>query len=693
MAPNELILSQQVLDFFPDPVLILDHDSTIEFANAAFLEMLGYAFDEIINTNVMCLLVDQSIFETCNRELQLHGKCTDQETHFWHKDGSQVRIVKSVNFVEQKGRSRIFVNIRNLSQLDKLHKNLVRNHEQIRLELNNTQLQLEEILNAINDLVWYIDDRNLHVRYVSSAVEPIFGISKEAFLSAPTLWTELIHENDRHEVHAFFASLQHGDSRTIDFRICRSDGEILWLRNHFTHKADLGSVIGVTYDITENKKNEALVKHMAYHDALTDLPNRRYLQEKIDAHVLRSDAPLALLFLDLDNFKYVNDSMGHEVGDAILTEAARRFNDVITPNAICTRFGGDEFIIMIENVTREQEVIENASRLIQALSEPFSIREHEFFIACSIGISLYPQDGLCSNDLVKHADTAMYEAKQGGKGRYTRYAPDMDNKVGEFLRIEALLRDALSNDYLALHFQPLIDAQSGLSAGFEALLRFEHPEAGFISPVEFIPVAEATGDIIEIGYFVIDQACLFLKQLQDQSNLPLFVSLNVSMRQFTEKEFVGILLESIARHGVDPARIKLELTESIVMENIDQATIKLKKLKEAGVKIALDDFGTGYSSFNYLVQLPIDTLKIDKSFVIELFENRHNQHIIEAITHLAHTMEMSVVAEGVETEAHADYLRNKKVDLLQGFYFSKAIPAEMILSRLPAIIQNGNFAF
>jgi len=697
MAPGEILLSRSVLDSLPDPILILTHTSEIEFANHAFLEMIGYTLDEIIQTNIVHYISDPSIMQECSAMLEAEGRCVDQETYFRHKDGHDILTIKNVNLVEQDDRVRIFVNIRNMSELDSLNKALSLSHENATRKANElsakvnrqkhvldrAQTQLEEVLNCIHEIIWYIDDETLEVKYVSSAVEDVFGISIQSFKDDPNIWLDMVSLDDLPRVKEFFACLQADTTQSIDFRIRRPDGSIRWLNSRVTHHAQFNYFIGVTNDVTEVKHKEELIVHMAYHDHLTDLPNRRSLQKRIAVQLEKEPgAKLALLFLDLDNFKYINDAMGHEIGDEILKQAAIRLRESLNEPCYCSRFGGDEFIMLVSDYKEIEEVNTNARNLLASLAEPFSVKEREYFLTASIGISLYPENADNGTNLIRHADTAMYHAKRLAKNQFAYYSPSMDKQLNDFVRIESLMREGLANNHFELHFQPLIRTEERELEGFEALLRFQHPKAGYISPADFIPVAEATGDIIELGYFVIKEACKFAQRLVSHTDNRLFVSINVSAKQFSDKMFVERLLESVQEYGVDPHMLKLELTESIVMDDIAYAITQLDHLKATGFHIALDDFGTGYSSFSQLAKLPIDTLKIDKSFVIDLFRTSHNRHIIEAITNLAHVMEMNVIAEGVESHEHADYLHEQGVDMLQGFLISKAMPAEQVIEKL-----------
>ena len=671
----------------------------IQFCNQAFCTMLGYQRDEIIHENIVQFLQNDDLFESCMHQLREHKKCEDQQTYFQHKDGHLITTVKSVNMIHLQGEDCLFVNIRNITDLDRANQKL--NTFQIEVERQNQQLnkkidltskalessqnRLNEILSAISEIIWYIDAKSYQIIYVSDAIEQIFKVEKERFIQSPTLWQSMIHQEDQKEVAELFMHLNRGETQSLEFRIVRDDGSIRWLNNRITYHSDGDIFIGVTFDITENKTTQDQIEFLAYHDILTKLPNRAYLKKELELMIEQSKVitkSVALLFLDLDNFKYINDLHGHEVGDEVLIHVAQRLNRVSVGKAICCRFGGDEFIILIDHIGHISEVDTIATNIINIFKEPFLIANNEFYLSSSLGISLYPENAIDSSDLIKHADTAMYQAKRNGKNQYIFYNEVMDKSAQEFIYIEGLIREALSHDYLKLYFQPLVNATTHKVEGFEALLRFFHPIEGHISPEVFIPVAESTGDILTISAFVMQEACRFAKEINALSDESFFVNINISAKQFQQEQFATDFINCLLDNGVDPSLMKIELTESAVMNNIDIATLELQSLKEAGIKTALDDFGTGYSSFAYLAQLPIDVLKIDKSFVINLFEVDQNRHIIEAVSTMAKAMSMSVVAEGVETMEHAHYLNEKGVDILQGFLISKALSKEEIIAML-----------
>jgi diguanylate cyclase (GGDEF)-like protein/PAS domain S-box-containing protein len=554
-------------------------------------------------------------------------------------------------------------------------------------ELHTTKAQLEEILGAINEIIWYIDNRTMQVRYVSRAVETVFGIPQQEFVSKPGLWQQMVYDEDREQVDTFFAQINDAVSHTIDFRIVRSDGKVRWLNNRITHHPDLQLFIGVTYDITESKSAQDLIEFLAYHDPLTRLPNRVYLSEKIGGCLERAGVihhTVAVLFLDLDNFKYVNDSKGHEVGDELLVQIAQRMLAALPAKTELSRFGGDEFIILISDIQDTADIDSCCQRILGCFTDAFAVGDEEFFLTASVGAALYPEHAATASDLIKHADTAMYAAKRSGKNQFLYYHPRMDNRVKEFLRIEQLIREGIREAYFMLHFQPIVDAGTRALRGFEALLRYEKPGGEPLTPDQFIPVAERTGEIILLSETVFKQACAFARQLHAETGVWLPVSVNLSARQFQDQNLLSTLQSCLRAYDIPAHALTLEVTESVIMKNIERVSLELEAMRTAGFKIALDDFGTGYSSLEYLAKLPIDTLKIDKSFISALFENPQNRHLVKAVTTMAKAMEMNVTAEGVENDRQAEFLLVHGAQTLQGHLFSEPLSAEQVKSRVRA---------
>jgi diguanylate cyclase (GGDEF)-like protein len=433
--------------------------------------------------------------------------------------------------------------------------------------------------------------------------------------------------------------------------------------------------------LQQRKRIEERFAHLAFHDELTSLPNRLMLRHSLDQALgrhRRAAAPLALLFMDLDRFKVINDSLGHEVGDILLCKVAERLRAQSRDGDTVARMGGDEFMVLIENYENAADISSRAQRLVEDLSAPYILGKTDCHIAVSIGISVFPNDGSDAQALLKAADVAMYRAKDTGGSGYQFYSPTMSVHTVERLELESDLRHALERNEFLLHYQPKVDFGTGLIRGVEALLRWQHPRHGLVSPMEFIPLAEETGLIVPIGEWVLATACAQTRAWHDQGYSPLNVAVNLSARQFADSKLLPKLTCIIQTSGLDPSNLELELTESSVMSHGEYAVAVLQQLKSIGVHIAIDDFGTGYSSLAYLKRFPIDTIKLDRSFIRDIPADSGDKKIIRAIITMAHSLRLRVVAEGVETAEQLKFLRTLCCDAAQGYFLHRPLPAAEI---------------
>jgi diguanylate cyclase (GGDEF)-like protein len=421
------------------------------------------------------------------------------------------------------------------------------------------------------------------------------------------------------------------------------------------------------------------MEHLAYHDALTGLPNRPLFMDRLILSVAqagRSNQKLAVFFLDLDRFKDINDSLGHSMGDGLLKSVAERIRRCIREGDTVARFGGDEFTLLIPKIDHVDDAAKIAQKILETLKIPFSISDHELFVTTSIGISIYPNDGGDPETLVRNADTAMYRAKDQGRDNYQLYAPAMNARALERLALENMLRKAISHRELVLFYQPIADMQTKTIVGVEALIRWKHPELGLLSPAHFISVAETSGLIIPIGDWVLRTACRQTKVWQKRIDSELTVAVNLSARQFQQPNLTEIISEVLEETGLDARSLELEITESNAMQNAENTIYTLRELKALGVRIAMDDFGTGYSSLNYLKRFPIDTLKLDQSFVREITTDPTDAAIATAVIAMAHSLDLRVIGEGVETEEQFAFLHKQKCDYIQGYLFSPPLAVE-----------------
>ena len=529
-----------------------------------------------------------------------------------------------------------------------------------------------------------IVDADLHIRAVNRAFTEITGYAREEVMGRKPM----LLKSGRHDesfYRGMWRSLREQGHWQGEIWNRRRDGEIYpeWLTiSAVRDESDrLTNYVGVFTDITRIKQGEAELERLAHYDPLTDLPNRRLLQARLGqaiAHAQRHAAQVAVLYIDLDGFKTVNDSLGHPVGDELLLQVAERLKQRLRKEDTLGRLGGDEFLVVMDSISDPSEAAVLARDLSLTIAEPVPLSGgRDAYVTASVGISVYPDDG-CTNavEMLRNADAAMYRAKDQGRNRFCFYTGDLHAEATERLQLEAALSRAIERDELVLHFQPRVEAHGGRTASVEALLRWNRNGQGLVPPGEFIPAAERSGLILSLGNWVIDQACRQMRVWRDQGvDIPC-VAVNVAARQFAVGNLDVVVRQTLRKHQIPPDCLELELTESMLMEQRDATVSMLRRLKSIGVKLSLDDFGTGYSSLGYLQRFPIDALKIDKSFVQAIGHGPDGAAIVDAVISLAHRLHLHVVAEGVETAEQCAYLRQQGCDELQGYYFSPPLPAE-----------------
>ena len=571
------------------------------------------------------------------------------------------------------------------------------------------QVQLREserlhryLVNTSPDII-YILDKDGHFTFINERIESLLGYDGKELIGKH--YSLLVHQNDIEVARYVFNERRVGDraSRNVELRLkCKDDSKKRFFETR-TLPIELSSMgmyqnegnpkkrtylgtYGVARDITERKIAEDTINFQAYHDLLTNLPNRALLRDRLSlaiSQAKREEEMLAVMFLDLDRFKNINDSLGHVVGDELLQQVSTRLKSCVREGDTLARFGGDEFTLLLPKIAKgKEDVSKIAEKINEVLKDPFVIDNNELYVSASIGISIYPRDGTDMDSLIKHADIAMYNVKDTGKNNYRFYSTDMTTPYFQNLSLETGIHKALENDEFHLKYQPQINIKTGEIVGVEALLRWDHPEHGPITPAEFIPFAEETGLIVEIGHWVLRNACAQLKQWRDIGLPEIRMSINMSARQLTEKCIVKHISTLLKDYAIPGHCLEIEITENTIMGDMDSVIHKLKALSKKGVYIAIDDFGTGYSSLSYLHKLPIQTLKIDRAFIKEVNMKHSGNSIINTIVAMAKGLSLNVIAEGVETQQQLDYLVEIGCSEAQGFLFGKPLTADIITQLL-----------
>jgi len=536
-------------------------------------------------------------------------------------------------------------------------------------------------LNAI--VITQCEQGEHRIEYVNPAFEHITGYSLAEIKGRDPRFmrVEGCDLDERRRIHD---ALKRKEGVRAVLRNVRKNGETFWNDLRIDPVANLDGEIthfvGVINDITEARHYERRLHHLAHHDPLTGLANRTLLQERLRSAIeatLRSETCGALAFLDLDNFKHINDTFGHEAGDVVLREVAQRLRENMREEDTIARLGGDEFVLLLCNVASRERLADLLERVRRAIMQPVQVDDQEIFPGTSIGVSLFPDDGDNADRIMRAADAAMYHAKTLGKNNLQFFSEELNRIVHEHLLLEASLSRAIRDHEMVLGYQPKVDLRSGKVVGAEALVRWLHPVDGVISPDRFIPVAEETGLIVPLGEWVIDEACGALKAMGMLGIEDFVISVNLSARQLRQREFADRLAATLARHGVDPRSLELEVTESQLMDHPEDALAALAELKKLGVRLSIDDFGTGYSSLSHLQKFPVDYIKIDRSFLGDV---GHDGHLVitRAIIALGHNLKLKVIAEGVETREQLAFLRKYGCDEMQGYFFSPALSEETL---------------
>ena len=699
-----------------DAAVEMDQARRILCVNPAVTDLFGAESARITDKDIAVLLAEDSeapFARKLSEHLQKAGDLSTVTRERFsvdgrHASGREIPLEVTLQAYGDPARPRVLALFRDLSH-----------RKQISDTVRAAAESYSALSEATSDAIVQISE-NLQIIYANSAARAMFR--HEATTLAPNdlaiLFPPAEYQRYRDQFRKYFMidDAHRKESRlenVMEVLGRREDGGVFPLEISFGNSRNvLGERIltCIMRDITERKRTARKLKFLAYHDKLTELGNRDLLYASLKHYLAqagRSDQVLgALLFLDLDGFKRINDTLGHEAGDQILKEAAKRISGCLrdsdlvyrfseeldpdrNPHEELFRFGGDEFVILLTKLTEPTDAGVIAERILDVVAKPYDLiaasTSIQSSLGVSIGIALIPQDGTDAMELIHRADVAMYKAKETHNS-FVYFTSELHQKVNERLEMESGLRTAVDDDALRIHYQPLVDATGDIK-GAEALLRWTHPTLGSISPAEFVPLAEETGLIVPIGTWVLRSVCRQLRLWNSGELSQFYLSVNLSAKQFNQPDMVDQLTAIIAESGVDPANLRIEVTESCLLEDPDEARQRMQQIKDRnpGIRIAIDDFGAGYSSLSYLSELPVDVLKIDQSFVTNLYTSRHNPKIVNTILALALSLHLDVIAEGVETEAQLHYLATKECGLFQGFYFARPMPPEELEERLKAL--------
>ncbi len=664
-----------IVDNAPEGVWMIDAQRRTISVNPTLCRMLGYAPEEMMGRVPTTFADDGNSRFFDLQSARIEG--TDSrsyETVLRCKDGTPLHAHFSVTTVRDE-HSKVTAAIAFVIDLSD------------RLTMEKRLREAATVFDSTTEGVVVTDVRG-GILSVNRAFASITGYTEAEVLGRnPSLLKSGRHD-DR-----FYSTLWHSLEQTGQWQgeiwNRRKNGEVYpeWLTINAVHDntGQVSNYVAVFADITKLKQSQREIDHLAHHDPLTALPNRLLLNVTLSQslrHAAREGQQVGVLFLDLDRFKVVNDSLGHPLGDQLLVEVARRLLGLVRAEDTVARLGGDEFVVVLEELRQAEDSAKVAKKLLEVLHQPFRVDGHELYLSGSVGICLYPNDGRDGQTLLKNADAAMYKAKEEGGNRYRFYTRELSVAINEQLAMENGLRQALYRNELVLHFQPQVTVEGGNVVGVEALVRWAHPERGLISPDRFIPLAEETGLIEPLGTWVLNEACATASRWQQRGIRDIHMAINLSPRQFAQPDLAAQVRQALQVSGIEPNQLELEITETALMEQREHAQSILFALKEVGVSIAVDDFGTGYSSLAYLKQFPLDRLKIDREFIRDLPKSEMDGKIAATIIALGRNLGLEVLAEGVEAPAQLEFLHRERCTLYQGFYFGPPLPADELEAHL-----------
>ena len=651
------------------------------YVNRGASKSMGYSLKEFLSMNVRDVnpfLTEEEILKL--KELLAQSEYVLNRTTHQRKNSSRYQVQSYIHKLSYEGQKCFVIFDTDISNI---------------LELESQQRKQAKVLDYIHDSVISTDTSGKITSW-NRGSHILFGYTDQEMIGQ-NIQKSYDKENE-YSVNEIFSILRSQESLEIEAHMYKKDKtKIICDISLSTSKNDQGEVdgyIGYLQDITLQKQTQILLeeqthklKYLAHHDTLTDLPNRALFKDRLAQSIVsakRNKEQFALLFIDLDQFKKINDSLGHHVGDQVLVETAKRIQSVLREEDTLARLGGDEFTIIVKNFKNLQAISTISQKIIDVMKEPVTIAIHNLYVTSSIGISVYPDDATSDLNLIKYADAAMYKAKDEGRNNYQFYSSNMTAQAFEHVVMESSLRIAIKEEQFVVYFQPQFDVQTDKITGMEALVRWDHPSLGLVPPGNFIPIAEESGLIINIDRIVMKKAMAHFSKWQIQGLNPGQLSLNLAMKQLNQDDFLEHLQKSMSGVKFKPEWLELEVTEGQVMNNPESSIEKLNKIHKMGIEIAIDDFGTGYSSLSYLKKLPLDKLKIDQSFIRDIPSDEDDMAITKAIIALGKSLNMTLIAEGVETQEQKDFIKENGCDLIQGYFYSRPLPA----NEMQELLQN-----
>ena len=670
---DELLeLQHFALEHIHEAIFFVNVDSRITYVNQCATTYLGYCKNELLSMSVLDLdpLFTHDIWVGHWRDLMEH-KSILIETKQRKKDGTLIRVEINANYFEYNGVGYNMAIVRDITEKKSEEKKIKYHTEQIQ----EATTKLSALFASIPDLIWMKDEEGKYLS-CNAAYEAFIGIKEE----------KLIGKTD-YDFYSFESAniCKQSDMEAMNAgKLCINEETVTYWDNSlgimeirkapiYNSTGTMIGVLGIGRDITERKAFEKQIEFMAHHDALTGLPNRILAQDRMERSIVYAkhhNTQAALIFIDLDGFKTINDTLGHSIGDAMLQNVALRFKEYLRDSDTLSRHGGDEFLLILPDINDREEVSTIADKLIQAFEKPFEVHNQLLSASASIGIALYPDHGESFESLLKSSDAAMYKAKESGKNTYRFFTRQMNHNILGQFKIQSDLKSALKNNEFILHYQPQIDLATNTITGVEALIRWDHPQQGMIPPLNFIPIAEESGLIVPIGDWVIAEACRQAAHWHSMG-ITICVAVNISAVQFKRGNIETVVKNALKVSGLNPKFFELELTESTMMHNLESTLQTVQSLKALGVQLSIDDFGTGYSSLAYLKRFSVDKLKIDQSFVRDILQDQEDAVIVSTIIQMAKSLNLKSIAEGVENKEVLNILERFGCNEVQGYHYAK----------------------